>query len=282
MPAKKDNSPAQKPEAPGKKAKPAGQTPESKFIDTVFGFFSGVLKAIAADDLLRVLWGVEVLLFSILALMVFFGNISADQRFFFALIIVASVVAMFLVTNWRTSHRPAAQPTTETVEQAQQRSDADDGHAHPPPSVVDPTLVKHAQKGLALLIEIEGANARILRRGGSGAGPWARLLSDTYNNVCRVRHERRLKTQPPDAYFDAICAEPDLETVCDRKWDLGEILEDYRKQLNRNASMPADHDALELLIRRSVTQPDCSPSELGSALLRSIESAKGVVLSSKP
>src|SRR3546814_3281587 len=59
---------------------------------TVFDFFSSVLKSIATDDLLRVLWGVEVLLFLILAFMIWFGDVTGDQRFYLALIVIASVV----------------------------------------------------------------------------------------------------------------------------------------------------------------------------------------------
>ena len=76
----------------GKKSdpkKPADKSGEAAFISTTFDFFSNVLKAIAADTFLSVLWGVEVLLFAILALMILFGNISPDQRFNLALVIIA-------------------------------------------------------------------------------------------------------------------------------------------------------------------------------------------------
>jgi hypothetical protein len=234
-------------------ARKGGEPSGSEFVKAVFGFFSSVLKSITTDDLLRVLWGVEVLLFVILAFMIWFGDITADQRFNLALIVIASVVSLFAFSAWRSQ-----------------------GHRSTPPAVPDspPDVVAQAQKCLKLLIEIHDANARIIRRGQSGSGPWAMALTDTYGRVCETCHRRRLGTEPPDAYFDAICAEPDVDAVCKRKWELGETLDVYRARLSRVSSLPADHDDLELLIRRSVTQPDRSPLELQTAVDQAIERAK--------
>jgi hypothetical protein len=241
--------PDRKKEQAGKGGEPSG----SEFIKTVFGFFSGVLKSITTDDLLRVLWGVEVLLFVILVFMIWFGDITGDQRFNLALIVIASVVALFAFSAWRSQgHRSTAASAPDT------------------PS----DLVAQAQKCLKLLTEIHDANARVIRRGQSGSGPWAAILTDTYGRVCQTCHQRRLGTEPPDAYFDAICAEPDVDTVCVRKWELGETLDVYRARLNRMSPLPTDHDDLELLIRRSVTQPDRSPLELQGAVDQAIERAK--------
>ena len=93
---------------PGKKrdaAENGGGPSGSVFTKTVFGFFSSVLKSIARDDLLRVAWGVEVLLFVILAFMIWFGDITRDQRFGLAILIIASVVFMFVFTARRSQGR---------------------------------------------------------------------------------------------------------------------------------------------------------------------------------
>lgn len=248
-------------ETDGDSAAPSAST----FLGSAFSFFSDVLKAIAKDTFLSALWGVEVLLFVILVLMIFFGSLTGDQPFNLALVIIASVVLTFLISIWRVG--------------------AQWSHAAPPPqspvtstrSITHVALVAQAQKCLTLLGEIKGANERIIARGRSGTEPWARMLTDTYNHVCAVRYERRLGTEPADPYFDAIRAEPDVGTVCDRKWELGEALEDYRRQLERLSPAPVPHEELELLIRRSVIQPNCTPAELAAALGPAIERAKRVV-----
>jgi hypothetical protein len=237
----------------------------STFIASALGFFSDVLKAIPKDTFLIVLWGVEVLLFVILALMIFFGNITGDQRFNLALVIIASVVLTFLVSIWKAAAQwphPAPRPESPVT------SNQSPSHA---------ALIAQAEKCLMLLGEINGANDRIIARGRSGTEPWARMLTDTYNHVCEVRYRRRLGTEPADPYFDAIRAEPDVGTVCDKKWELGETLEDYRRQLTRLSPTPVSHDELELLIRRSVTQPNCTPAELAAALGPAIGRAKRIV-----
>jgi hypothetical protein len=239
------------PDKESKQPTSGGEPSGSAFFDTVVGFFSSVLKSIARDDLLRVLWGVEVLLFFILAFMIWFGDLAGDQRFNLALVIIASVVFMFAFSAWR-SGRITSPPT-------------DDG------------LIRQAEECLKLLTQIHDANARIIHRGQSGSAPWAKILTDTYGHVCHTCHERRHGTAPPDPYFDAICAEPDIDTVCVKKWTLGETLDAYRKRINRAFPPPQDHDDLELLIRRSVTQPNWSPVELQTALGQAIEAAKRIV-----
>ncbi|MCC6718648.1 MAG: hypothetical protein IT555_12255 [Acetobacteraceae bacterium] len=141
-----------------------------------------------------------------------------------------------------------------------------------------------AQKDLCLdlMREIAGANARILQRAGLGAGlgagvgagVWARMGGEGYNSVCRACHERRNGGGQPDAFFDAVCAEPDIGTVCKRKWELGETLDAYRAAIVAVSPAPADHDALERLVRRSVTAPDRTPQELADALARAIALAE--------
>jgi hypothetical protein len=256
---------------PGKKrdaTENGGGPSGSVFTKTVFGFFSSVLKSIAKDDLLRVLWGVEVLLFVILAFMIWFGDITRDQRFGLAIIITASVVGMFVFSAWRSSQGRWSSPPGDQAGRPSTSARASASH---------PELVEQARTCLQLLTEIHDANARIIRRGGSGAGPWADILRDTYNHVCDTCHRRRFGTEPPDAYFDTICAEPDVSTVCTKKWELGEALDDYRNRLNRVPSPPLDHDGLERLIRRSVTQPSWSPRELDTAIGEPIKVAKRIV-----
>lgn len=237
------------------------------FTKGAFSFFSEVLKSIASDDLLRVLWGVEVLLFVILAFMIWFGDITGDQRFNLALIIVASVVVTFATSAWRTH----AQRTTRHPEPAgppsMPNSDSDT-HSE---------IVEQARKCLALLTEIHDANGRLLDRGHAGTSPWSEMLEDTYSHICQTCHQRRLGRKAPDPYFDAICAEPDVDTVCKRKWELGEALDGYRSRLNRVSPPPLDHDDLELLIRRSVTQPDRSPPELQRAVAAAIDRVRRVL-----
>jgi hypothetical protein len=199
---------------------------------------------------------VEVLLFLILAFMIWFGDVTGDQRFYLALIVIASVVCLFAFSAWR-SHGQGSPPL--------------------PTPASRPDLIEQAQKCLKLLTQIHDANARVIRRGRSESGPWAMILTDTYGRICETCHRRRLGTEPPDAYFDAICAEPDVDTVCVKKWELGETLDVYRHRLNRASSLPLDHDDLELLIRRSVTQPNRSPLELQTAVGQAIERAKGIL-----
>lgn len=262
---------------PRKKGAPeskAGGDPQSTFITNAYDFFSSVLTSIAKDDFLRVLWGVEVLLFSILVLMILFGNVSPDQRFSLALVIVGSVVLTFAFSAWRSGGRAAA-----TRDVASNPPTTGRATAHIPPSASAASreaVVQQARKCLMLLGQIHEANARIVQRGRSGGDLWAKMLTDTYGRVCDARHRRRLGTEPPDAYFDGVCAEPDVGTVCDKKWELGEALDDYRRRLNEVSPPPLDHDGLELLIRRSVTQPDRSPVELEAALIQALDSAKRV------
>jgi hypothetical protein len=253
---------------PGKKrdaAENGGGPSGSVFTKTVFGFFSSVLKSIASDDLLRVAWGVEVLLFVILAFMIWFGDITRDQRFGLAILIIATVVFMFVFTALRSQGR-----STTPEQPARSSTPARASASHP-------ELAEQARKCLQLLTEMHDANARIIRRGGSGAGPWADILRDTYNRVCDTCHRRRLGAEPPDAYFDTICAEPDVSTVCTKKWELGEALDDYRNRLNRLSPPPLDHDGLERSIRRSVTQPNWSPAELDTAIGEPIKAAKRIL-----
>lgn len=244
------------PEKENDQAENGVKSSESIFIKAVFDFFSSVLKSIATDDLLRVLWGVEVLLFLILAFMSWFGDITGDQRFYLALIVIASVVSLFAFSAWRSRGQWNAPPLAPTDR---------------------PDLIEQAQKCLKLLTQIHDANARIIHRAQSGSGPWAMTLTDTYGRICETCHRRRLGTEPPDPYFDAICAEADVDTVCVKKWELGETLDVYRSRLNRVASPPLNHDDLELLIRRSVTQPNRSPLELQTVVGQAIEHAKRVL-----
>lgn len=237
------------------------------FLTTAFDFFTVVLKSIAKDDVLRVLWGVEVLLFAILVFMIWFGEMTGEQRFNLALVIVASVVVTFTLSAWR-SYRHRGSGAVASNEGARSVSPARAGH---------PEIVEQARKCLGLLKEIRAANARVVHRGRAGSGPWSTIQRDTYNNVCRTCYRRRLGGEPPDSYFDTICAEPDVATVCDKKWQLGEAVEDYRRRLDRASAPPLDHDDLELLIRRSVTLPDCTPSELQTALDNAIARAERVL-----
>jgi hypothetical protein len=138
-------------------------------------------------------------------------------------------------------------------------------------------VIEKERKCLDLMNQIRDANARILRRGQSGIGPWGQMLKDTYNHVCNTCHQRRVGTPPPDSYFDAICAEPDVDQVCKMKWLLGEALDDYRDCIHRVSLPLKDHNELEILIRRSITQPDPTPSELDASLVSAIERAKRVL-----
>jgi hypothetical protein len=234
-----------------KKRETGGASSASNFLGIVFKFFS----AVKTDTVLSVLWGVEVLLFAILSFMVLFGNLTADQRFTLALVIIASVVLTFVFTAWRLQ-RPDSDVTPEPAAHGE--------------------LIAQAHQCLTLLTQIQEANARTIRRGNSGSGPWGQILNDTYNNVCKICHERRGASHSPDAYFDVICAEADVRTVCDSKWQLGELLDDYRIRLNRLSWPPKEHDDLERLIRRSITQPDLSPRDLESAARHVIDIAKRV------
>lgn len=241
-----------------------GRPSGSGFIETVFGFFSGVHKSIGTD-VLRVLWGIAVLLFVILAFMTWFGKITGDQAFTLAIIIIVSIIIISAVFLFALTWSPSAPERTKSS------STSDAAH---------PELAEQVRKCLNLLTEIQRANARIIARGNSEAGHWATILRDNYNNVCHICYHRRSGPRPPpDPYFDTICAAPDVDTVCARKWELGEALDDYRDRLDRVSPVPLEHHDLELLIRRSVTQPNRTPSELDAAVAQTIKAAKRVLRS---
>jgi len=144
-------------------------------------------------------------------------------------------------------------------------------------------LLALAKKCHDQLVAIEAANTRIIERGRARPdGLWGRMLNETYNPICRSCYERRRGNRPADAFLDVICPDTDLKAVCDRKWELGETLETYRKRLAEFVPPPAEHDELELLIRRSVTQEDRSPTELDGAVKQSIAAAKRVIEVSPP
>jgi hypothetical protein len=225
------------------------EAPASAFFEKAFGFFSEVLQAIQGDNVLRLAWAVEVLLFVILALMIWFGDLTGNQRFIFALVIIASVVFMFVFSARRTHGATSADSRADIMAQA--------------------------EKCLGLLDAIGRANVRVLQRGRSEGGAWATLLADKYNRVCHVLVVRGKEGSPAvDAYFDVISAEPAVHTVCQSKWLLGEALDDYRRRIESASPPPWDHDKLELLIRRSVTQPDLSPEALGTAVAAAIAHAE--------
>ena len=145
-----------------------------------------------------------------------------------------------------------------------------------------PALMDQAEKCRTLLTEIDAANSRIILCGRAGSFPWKQMLADTYNRVCQLRDQRRLGTAPPDPYLDAIGADPDVATVCDQKWKLGETLELYRQELTAVFPVPKDHRDLELHIRRSVTQPNLSPEELETALRQTLAFARTIGDPAKP
>lgn len=233
------------------------------FLKAAFGFFSEVLTAIAGSDFLRVAWGVEVLLLLILAFMTLFGGITPDQAFSLALVIIAAMLGTFAISaRWAHVNR---QPPSSA------------GASLSAGALPDRKLAEQGLRCLALLEAIGEANERILHRGRAGTGPWVKIQTDTYNAVCRTCHQRRFGASQRDGYYDVICSEPDVGTVCDRKWLLGEALDTYRKCVDRASPPPQDHDDLELLIRRSVTQPDLSPGELQIAVHHAIERAGRVL-----
>jgi hypothetical protein len=242
-----------------KPRQPAKPSPPD-FIRSAFGFFSNVLNSFSGDNTLRLLWGVEVLLFAILALMILFGDVTVNQRFSLALAIAASVVVTFLISAWR-MHGALSEPQRGS---AGVRGD-------------DAEVVESGRKCLGLMTQVSDANARILRRAQTGTGPWGRLMKDTYNDVCNACYQRRLGNARPDAYLDALAAEPDVDQVCKAKWLLGETLEDYRSVIQRASPPPKDHDALEKLIRRSITQPNLTPGELDAGLAVAIAQARRVL-----
>jgi hypothetical protein len=243
--------------------------PQSTALKLSYDFFGDVLKRLK-DPFIVVLWGVEVLLFSILVLMIVFQVLSRDQNFVLVLVIIATVIGTYLVTVWRlrdTAEPHAPPAVTQPI----------GGPPAPLQPALAPTLLAdQARQCLTLLVELSDANRRNIQRG-RGGGSWARMQNDTYNHVCQACRERRLGGVAPDAYIDALCAEPDFKAVCDKKWVLGETLDVYRRQVETARPTPGGHDDLERLIRRSITQPDCSPGELDAALSAAIERAKAVL-----
>jgi hypothetical protein len=249
-------------------AKPRATTksPETTFITSTFDFFSTVLKSIAHDDVLRVLWGVEVLLFSILLAVLIFRVLTGDQVFTLALVVIGTVVGTFLITVWRTRAQPAAPSIAATTRAAPQAQD---------PAALQ-ALIDQGRQCLGLMVEIHDANKKVIQRGRGGVPAWSRMQTQTYNPVCQACQQRRLGATP-DPYLDVLCGEPDLMTVCNKKWELGQALDDYRNAMRTVSPPPLKHEALELLVRRSVTDPDCAPNELDVALSAAIERARAVL-----
>jgi uncharacterized membrane protein YqjE len=228
----------------------SGGPPEIRFLTAVIDFAATVLKSIADDNLLRLLWAVEVLLFFALALMTMFGGLTGDQRFQFALVTIVLIVATFLVIAWRTGGTIRDNPLQP--------------------------LDEHAATCRDLLETIAKANTSVQRRNRNGQGPWAQMATDTYNHVCQERYLRRNNDKPPDAYFDAIRNDEALGTVCDEKWRLGQQITTYRTAIDAVPPYARtdrtlgpryrSHDAFEHLIRRAITEPDITPSDLAKAV----------------
>lgn len=214
-----------------------------------FGFFGEVLQVLRDDRLLAFAWGVVVVLVVVLLALLTSGKTaSEDYLYLFAGFIVVSIVGVFAFTVLRV-HPPGA------------------AAAGPAPLA---GATKAGRRALDLLDEIDAANRRILARGRSGAEPWASLLRQTYNPVCQRCAEQRLIRETADA----LCGDSDLRTVCDKKWLLGEALETWRGQLQGLDAAAAEQVALELQIRRSVVQPDCTPGELDAAIRLALARAR--------
>jgi hypothetical protein len=198
--------------------------------------------------------------------MLIFRALTGDQVFTLALVVIGTVVGTFLITVWRTRGQPAPGAVAAVPKAAPQAQDP----------AVSKAMIDQGRQCLALMVEIHDANKKVIQRGRGGAPAWSRMQTQTYNPVCQACQQRRFGATP-DPYLDVLCGEPDLMTVCNKKWDLGQALDDYRNLMRTVSPPPLKHEALELLVRRSVTEPDCSPSELDLALSAAIERARAVL-----
>jgi hypothetical protein len=226
---------------------------KASWLRDAFDFFRRVLDTLQKHPVLSLAWGVEVLLFVILVFMVLSGAIRGERAFQLVLFVVVAVVATLAITLSRT-------PTEEA-----------------PIAALPRLLQAQARKCLDLLTQIDESNQRVLLRGASGADAWVRALTEDYNVVCRRCAELRHERSSSDPHLGVVCADPDLRTVCDKKWLLGEALEDYRKRVAEAPPTTAlDHEALEALIRRSVVQPALTARALESAVRGAISEAKRV------
>ncbi|HEY2048779.1 MAG TPA: hypothetical protein VGH03_05525 [Caulobacteraceae bacterium] len=128
-----------------------------------------------------------------------------------------------------------------------------------------------AQRCHDLLEAIAGANGRILARAQAGDIVWRRVTDERYNNVCAARGS---EPRGSDPWLDAIRDDPDLKTVCDNRWLLGEAVDILRERLGRLDSIAAPYDDLERCIRQAVTGPDRSPAELAGGVDQALSLAR--------
>lgn len=145
-----------------------------------------------------------------------------------------------------------------------------------PEAPVSP-LLQEALHNVQLLNVIAHANNRLLTRGEEGGEPWARLMTDTYDHVCRECQARRSGAAAPDRYFDALAKDPDVRTICDERLRLREALVDYRRRIDELAERDPGHEALEREIRNAVVIRDGTPAELHAALNSAIAMARKAV-----
>jgi hypothetical protein len=148
----------------------------------------------------------------------------------------------------------------------------------PPAAPAPASIEREAMRNIQLLHVIARANNRLLVRGEEGGEPWARLMSDTYDHVCRECQARRSGAGAPDAYFEALAQDPDVRTVCDERLRLREAVVDYRRRIEELAARDPGHDALEREIRNALVIPDCTPAELHAALNGAMAMARQLAL----
>jgi hypothetical protein len=130
---------------------------------------------------------------------------------------------------------------------------------------------QQAQRCRALLESIAGPNASVLARARAGDAVWSRVAAERYNGVCAARADPQSE---PDAWLDAIRADPVLKAVCDNRWLLGQAVDVLRERLGRMDTIAAPYDDLERSIRQAVTGPDRSPAELAGGIDQALALAR--------
>jgi hypothetical protein len=239
------------------------------FVGTATGFFTKALETLAAHPPLAFAWAVCVLLFFVFLALISSQAPSPALPWFGGFIVVAILALAVFTLRLR-----SADPAPDSAPSASSSPTAE--------TPVPPQLAQLAKRSLALLDKIDRSNRQLIEQARAGPEPWPRLMGDAYNHICRDCQQRRLGGAAPDAYLDTLCADANVKAICDNKWLLGEAMEDYRRQLDQLRPPPDDHDQLERLIRRSVTQPDCTPTELETAVRVAITEARRVASKRNP
>lgn len=111
-------------------------------------------------------------------------------------------------------------------------------------------------------------NARIAGLAEAGDPVWSRVAATGYDQVCQDR--RKPAGGMDDAYLSTIQGSDDLKLVCDRRWLLGEAVDELCERLDRLDTIAEPYDDFERCIRKSITGTNRSPAELAAGIAQAL------------